>query len=56
MRSKTTDPSIDVRVCFIGNFNDAQKAYELTKGVLNDGADVVFNVAGPAGLGILKAP
>ena len=34
-------------VSFIGNFNDAQKAYELTKGMLNDGADVVFNVAGP---------
>jgi basic membrane protein A len=53
--AKTIDPSIDVQVSFIGNFNDAQKAYELTKGVLNDGADVVFNVAGPAGLGILKA-
>jgi basic membrane protein A len=53
--AKTIDPSIDVQVSFIGNFNDAQKAYELTKGVLNDGADVVFNVADPAGLGILKA-
>ena len=53
--AKTIDPSIDVQVSFIGNFNDAQKAYELTKGVLNNGADVVFNVAGPAGLGILKA-
>ncbi len=53
--AKTIDPSIDVEVSFIGNFNDAQKAYELTKGMLNSGADVVFNVAGPAGLGILKA-
>jgi basic membrane protein A len=53
--AKTIDPSIDVQVSFIGNFNDAQKAYELTKGMLNNGADVVFNVAGPAGLGILKA-
>jgi basic membrane protein A and related proteins len=52
---KTIDPSIAVRVSFIGDFHDAQKAYELTKGQLNDGADVVFNVAGPAGLGILKA-
>ena len=53
--AKTIDPSIDVEVSFIGNFNDAQKAYELTKDMLNSGADVVFNVAGPAGLGILKA-
>ncbi len=49
------DPSIDVQVAFIGNFNDAQKAYDLTTNVFNNGADIVYNVAGPAGLGILKA-
>ena len=51
----TVDPKIEVQVAFIGNFNDAQKAYELTKNVFNGGADIVYNVAGPAGLGILKA-
>jgi basic membrane protein A len=51
----TIDPSVDVQVSFIGNFNDAQKAYELTRNMLNGGVDVVYNVAGPAGLGILKA-
>jgi basic membrane protein A and related proteins len=51
----TIDPSITVQVSFIGNFNDAQKAYELTRNMLNGGVDVVYNVAGPAGLGILKA-
>jgi basic membrane protein A and related proteins len=50
----TIDPKVQVQVAFIGNFNDAQKAYELTKDVLG-GADIVYNVAGPAGLGILKA-
>ncbi|HMN84720.1 MAG TPA: BMP family ABC transporter substrate-binding protein, partial [Bauldia sp.] len=49
------DPSIEVQVAFIGNFNDAQKAYDLTTNVFNNGADIVYNVAGPAGLGILKA-
>jgi basic membrane protein A len=49
------DPKIEVQVAFIGNFNDAQKAYELTKNVFSGGADIVYNVAGPAGLGILKA-
>jgi basic membrane protein A len=53
--AKTVDPSIEIQVSFIGNFNDAQKAYELTRNMLNGGVDVVFNVAGPAGLGILKA-
>jgi basic membrane protein A len=51
----TIDPTIEVQVSFIGNFNDAQKAYELTRNMLEGGADVVYNVAGPAGLGILKA-
>ena len=53
--AKTIDPSIEIQVSFIGNFNDAQKAYDLTRNMLNGGVDVVFNVAGPAGLGILKA-
>jgi basic membrane protein A len=50
----TIVPDIDVQVIFIGNFNDAQKAYDLTKTAIQNGANVVFNVAGPAGLGILK--
>jgi basic membrane protein A len=50
----TVDPKVEVQVIFIGNFNDAQKAYDLTKTAIDNGANVVFNVAGPAGLGILK--
>ncbi len=52
--AKTVVPDIDVQVIFIGNFNYAQKAYDLTKTAIQNGANVVFNVAGPAGLGILK--
>ncbi len=51
----TVDPSVGVEVSFVGNFNDAQKAYDLTRDMANGGADLVYNVAGPAGLGILKA-
>ncbi len=51
----TVVPDIEVQVIFIGNFNDAQKAYDLTKTAIENGANVVYNVAGPAGLGILKA-
>lgn len=50
----TVVPDIQVQVIFIGNFNDAQKAYDLTKTAIENGANVVYNVAGPAGLGILK--
>ncbi|MCO5084453.1 MAG: BMP family ABC transporter substrate-binding protein [Rhizobiaceae bacterium] len=50
----TVVPDIEVQVIFIGSFNDAQKAYDLTKAAIENGANVVYNVAGPAGLGILK--
>ncbi len=52
---KAVDPSIEVSTAFVGSFNDAQKAYDLTNGMYENGADVVYDVAGPAGLGILKA-
>ncbi|MAY61421.1 MAG: BMP family ABC transporter substrate-binding protein [Rhizobiales bacterium] len=51
----TIEPDIQIQVIFIGNFNDAQKAYDLTNTAIENGANVVYNVAGPAGLGILKA-
>ena len=52
---KAVDPSITVSTAFVGSFSDAQKAYDLTNGMYENGADVVYDVAGPAGLGILKA-
>ena len=51
----SVDPNAHVDISFIGNFSDAQKGYDLTKTVLSSGAEIVYNVAGPAGLGILKA-
>jgi len=51
----SVDEEIDVTVTFVDSFNDAQKAYDLASSAINNGADVVYNVAGPAGLGILKA-
>jgi basic membrane protein A len=52
--AQTIAKDVDVQVIFIGNFNDAQKAYDLTQTAIQNGANVVYNVAGPAGLGILK--
>jgi basic membrane protein A len=51
----SVDPNAHVDISFIGNFSDAQKGYDLTKTVLSSGAEIVYNVAGPAGLGILRA-
>jgi basic membrane protein A len=51
----TMVPDIEIQIIFIGNFDDAQKAYDLTRTAIENDANVVYNVAGPAGLGILKA-
>jgi basic membrane protein A len=53
--AKSIDPSIAVDVRFIGDFQSAQKAYDLTTAIYKAGADVVYQVAGAAGLGILQA-
>jgi basic membrane protein A len=53
--AQSIDPSIQVITSYIGNFSDANKAYNLTKAMYDQGADIVFAVAGGAGLGVLKA-
>lgn len=49
------DPNIKVAISYVGNFYDAAKGKELALSQFNMGADVVFNVAGGAGLGTLDA-
>jgi basic membrane protein A len=53
--AKSISPDITVDLRFIGDFQAAQTAYDLTKAMFNDGADVVYQVAGAAGLGVLQA-
>jgi basic membrane protein A len=49
------DPSIQVKVSYVGNFTDSNKGYDQAKLMYDQGADVVFQVAGGAGIGVLKA-
>ncbi|GAA2013163.1 BMP family ABC transporter substrate-binding protein [Nakamurella flavida] len=53
--AKSIDPSITVDLRFVGDFESAQGAYDLTKAMYGDGSDVVYQVAGAAGLGVLQA-
>lgn len=53
--AKSVDPDIEVDLRFVGDFESAQGAYDLTTAMYNDGADVVYQVAGAAGLGVLQA-
>lgn len=54
--AKAVDPSITVKKGFVGNFTDSDKGYSIAKSMFEqDKADVVFQVAGGAGNGVLKA-
>ncbi len=51
--AKAVDPDIKVLISYIGSFNDSAKGKELAMAQIDQGADVVFAVAGGAGLGVL---
>lgn len=52
---ETVDPSIQVKVSYVGNFTDSNKGFDQAQLMYSQGADVVFQVAGGAGIGVLKA-
>ena len=49
------DPSIQVKVSYVGSFTDSNKGFDQATAMYGQGADVVFQVAGGSGLGVLKA-
>lgn len=53
--AQSVDPDIVVDVRFINDFASAQKGYDIATAIFNAGADVVYQVAGAAGLGVLQA-
>ena len=52
--AQAVDPEIKVLISYIGDFKDTAKAKEMAIAQINQGADVVFAVAGGAGLGALE--
>lgn len=52
---KAVDPSVKVVVSYVGSFSDSAKGYDQAKAMYADGADVVFQVAGGSGIGVLQA-
>jgi basic membrane protein A len=53
--AKFIDPAVTVLVSYVGNFSDSAKGKELMLAQYDQGADIAFNVAGQAGLGLLDA-
>ena len=53
--AQEVNPDCKVLISYIGDFKDSAKAKELALGQISQGADVVFQVAAAAGLGVLDA-
>jgi len=53
--SKYAAPDVTVKPVFAGTFDDPAKGSELTQALYNEGADIVYNVAGPTGEGVMQA-
>ena len=53
--AKYIDKDMNVLVSYVGNFADSAKGKELMLAQYDQGADIGFNVAGQAGLGLLDA-
>lgn len=52
---ESVDPAIQVKVSFVGAWDNPNKGYDQAKVMYDAGADVVYQVAGGSGIGVLKA-
>jgi basic membrane protein A and related proteins len=53
--AKSVDPEVKILFSYIGNFTDAAKAKELALAQYDQGADIVYAVAGSASYGVYEA-
>lgn len=53
--ARYVDKETEVNVAYIGDFIDAAKGKDMSLSQYNQGVDISFNVAGPAGLGMIDA-
>ena len=53
--AKLVDPEIAVDVRFTDDFGNAQKGFDVATAMFNSGVDVIYQVAGGSGVGILQA-
>ena len=53
--AKSVNPSVKVLTAVAGDFADQAKGKELTLAMINEGADIVFQVAGLTGMGVIAA-
>ena len=53
--AKYIDPAVKVEVGFVGDFEDPAKGKEMALTIFNKGADIIFQIAGNTGNGVIEA-
>lgn len=53
--ARYVEPDTKILTAFVGDFMDTAKAKDLTNAQISEGADIVFQVAGGAGNGVIEA-
>jgi basic membrane protein A len=48
-------PGAEVRLTYLGTFEDVEKAKETARAMIDDGVDVLYHIADAAGLGVIQA-
>jgi basic membrane protein A len=53
--ARAVDPSVEVKVAYSNNFGDPAVGLQIAKAMFDAGANVVYQVAGGTGLGVIQA-
>lgn len=53
--AKYVDPDINILTAYVGDYMDTAKAKDLANAQISEGADIIFQVAGGAGNGVIEA-
>jgi basic membrane protein A len=53
--ARAIDPNVDVKVAYSNNFGDPAVGLQMAKAMFDAGANVVYQVAGGTGLGVIRA-
>lgn len=53
--AKAINPDIEVKVAYSESFGDPAKGQQMAKAMFDEGADIVYQVAGGTGIGIIEA-
>lgn len=53
--AKAANPAVEVKVAYSNNFGDPAIGQQMAKAMFEEGADIVYQVAGGTGLGVIQA-